>query len=78
MGSVNANMKLAPLDAFSRLRMVSFAAADDVFGDAVGTRSWTAFSLFRAAHFLRLTQREPRPISPAASAVTLQHSRSGV
>jgi hypothetical protein len=31
--------------------------------DAVGTRSWTAFSLFRAAHFLRLTQREPRPDS---------------
>ncbi len=48
-------MKFAPLD--------TFRGCGRCLCDAVGTRSWTAFSLFRAAHFLRLTQREPRPDS---------------
>ena len=64
-------MKFAPLDAFSRLRMVSLVTRSV---PVLGRHS----PFFGPPIFSALRSGSRAPIPPAASAVTLQHSGSSV
>ena len=67
----SVNMKFAPLDTFSRLRMVSLVTRS---APVLGRHS----PFFGLPIFSALRSASRAPIPPAASAVTLQHSRSSV